>query len=107
VAISNAHVVSDYPPHGAELLKTGRNIDILLSWFQVEHIGASATLDPGLNTAIVHRCTNAGNFCMSPRKSQEVSRPARPSGLQLRSTCRFGISRSGLTSAFSGNEKAL
>ena len=75
--------------------------------FQVEQIGASATLSPGLITAIVHRCTNAGEFCMSPGKSQKVSRPARPSGLQLRSTCRFGISRSGLTSAFSGNEKAL
>ena len=83
--------------------KTG----LILAVSQGDSIGAPATRNPGLNTAIVHRCTNAGEFCMSPGKSQKVSRPARPSGLQLRSTCRFGISRSGLTSAFSGNEKAL
>ena len=83
-----------------------KKIHLIRAVSQGDSIG-TATRNPGLNTAIVHRCTNAGEFCMSPGKSQKVSHPARPAGLQLRSTCRFGISRSGLTSAFSGNEKAL
>ena len=45
--------------------------------------------------------------CRNPGKSKGFHRPARASGLQLRSACRFEISRSGLTSAVFWGLKGL
>ena len=49
-----------------------KKIHLIRAVSQGDSIGAPATRNPGLNTAIVHRCTNAGEFCMSPGKSQKV-----------------------------------